>query len=125
MKGLEWLVLCRNLLERIHAQEEENDHLATMELEGSEEQAAIALQLEQGRESLRRMRLQFPARMEQAMKAISRLDGMQRKCLWAYYVLGLSNAAASQELRYDQRTFLRRKAEGLKRLERLDKEVTA
>lgn len=125
MKGLEWLELCRNLLERIHAQEMENDRLAAMTLEGSEEQAAVTLQLEQGRESLRRMRLQFPVRMDQAMRAISRLEGMQRKCLWAYYVLGLSNAAAAKELRYDQRTFLRRKAEGLKRLERLDKEVTA
>ena len=42
---------------------------------------------------------------------------MEYKCLWCYYVLGLSNREVSQRLKYDCREVVRRKTEGLARLE--------
>ena len=51
------------------------------------------------------------------MQVLDGVQGMEYKCLWCYYVLGLSNREVSQRLQYDYREVVRRKTEGLERLE--------
>ena len=116
-QGRQRLELCRETLVAIRRQQTDIASLTALAPRTPEEEMAIADQLRRSRSLLAEIRRLWPVRLAMAMQVLDGMQGMEYKCLWCYYVLGLSNREVSQRLKYDCREVVRRKTEGLARLE--------
>lgn len=116
-QGRQRLELCRETLVAIRRQQTDIAALTALAPRTAEEELAIADQLRRSRSLLAEIRRLWPVRLAMAMQVLDGMQGMEYKCLWFYYVLGLSNREVSQRLKYDCREVVRRKTEGLARLE--------
>ena len=116
-QGRQRLELCRETLVAIRRQQADITALTALSPRTAEEELAIADQLRRSRALLAEIRRLWPVRLAMAMQVLDGVQGMEYKCLWCYYVLGLSNREVSQRLQYDYREVVRRKTEGLEKLE--------